>query len=598
MVSIGIHIKKDSLSLAVLGLEGTRPQFHFFEEAFFEKPDSEEDKNLFILRSLEKIEEKYKGKAIRWCYGLSQSFVSDFFVEFPFKEKFKILKTLPFEIEDRSPFRSDKVYFDARICKITDKNKSSTLCFVTPEENVKDFLEFSKKVKRPAWLLSCEGAASANLLESWNKPLSQVQNPMPQPLCIYLGEQNSQTLLYKEGHLTNVSVLDWSVAPIIEEMKKFYNLSTQKAWEEFFAKSFILTESRGWTKEQLFFSNVIKKHVGLLIPKLKLLKMSLETEQGFPISSAVLFGPGAVVKNLTAFLTAELSIKCSRLKNLEDYSSFGLEDKPSSYIALGLALEGLKGPPYQGLNFLQAMKKEAFSLFPKKWQKAGLVALLCFLVFTAYAFVRKRESSLILEKVQGLFVDYGKRLAFLPESRVTVDSLNSFLEKEKEKMKDEQIIQKELRQPNPMDHLQRIVQKVGPASKWNLSIRYLKVEGNEVEIKGLVERTSLRAFKAQLQSLAKGTIKEHPSRNLKEAVLAPSKPNEDTSSLAGKRVSGVAPSSDDKEEPGALPLVDKKPETFKSWKNSGDPAQEKEKTETQEEDRLSFSHSFRLKKEL
>ena len=293
MLSIGIHITESSVHFAELSLEGPKPKLESFEEHFFEDQDIEEEKVLFIVRHIEKIEEKHKGKTLRFCYGLSQNSVTSFLVKFPFKEKFKILKTIPFEIEDKSPFRPDKVFFDARICKIKDQNKSSALCFVTPEENVNEFLEFSSKLKKPPYLLSCSASALANLLESWNKPLSQIQNPRYHSIYIYLGVENSQILFYKEGYLEHISVLDWTMVGIVKEMEKMYKLTAEKAWEEFFEKSFILTLEKGFTKEQIFFSNLIKKKISLLIPKLQLFKISLETEQKIKIEEAVLFGPGS-----------------------------------------------------------------------------------------------------------------------------------------------------------------------------------------------------------------------------------------------------------------------------------------------------------------
>ena len=199
MVSIGIHINQDSVYFAELSLEKTKPKLISFSEYFFEDQKSPKEKSLFVSHHLEKIKEKHKGKALRFCYGLSQNFVTSFLVQFPFKEKFKILKTLPFEIEDKSPFNPEKIFFDARICKIQDENKSSALCFVTLKENVEGFLELNSSFKARPYLLSCEGSALANLLELWNKPLSHIQNPASQSVYIYLGAQNSQFFFYKGG---------------------------------------------------------------------------------------------------------------------------------------------------------------------------------------------------------------------------------------------------------------------------------------------------------------------------------------------------------------------------------------------------------------
>ena len=588
MVSIGIHINQDSVCFTELSLERTKPKLHSFSEYFFEDQKSQKEKILFISRHLEKIKEKHKGKALRFCYGLSQNFVTSFLIQFPFKEKFKILKTLPFEIEDKSPFHPEKIFFDARICKITNENKSSALCFITLKENVEEFFEWTTQLETSPYLLSCEGSALANLLELWNKPLSQVQNPSSHSVYIYLGAQNSQLFFYKDGHLTHISVLNWSVIGIVKKMEEMYRLTAAQAWEEFFSKSFILTEIKGFTKEQVFFSNLMKKQISFLIPELKLLNMSLETEQQMHIKEAVIFGPGSVIKNLTAFLTAELSINISRLKSLTDFPYFQWGDRPSAFIAFGLALEGLKSSPYQGLNFLHTMKKEDFSLFPKKWQKAGLFFLCCFVIFTAYAFIRKQDSSKVLNKMESLFVDYGKRIAFLQESNISVESLKSFLEKEKVKSDNEQLLKDQLSLPNPMDHLRLITQQLGKADKWNLNIHYLKVEEETVEIKGSVDKSFLDSFKSQLGSLARGRIEEKPYQRKKN--LDQTK-NQNVPQMKETEESQPAITQENTKQ---LMSPDNKQPTLsgKNLESSG------LKADLEQEEQSFFSYSFKLKKGL
>ena len=302
-----------------------------------------------------------------------------------------------------------------------------------------------------------------------------------------------------------------------------------------------------------------------------------------------------VIKNFTAFLTAETSINFSRLKTLTDFPFFEPHNKPSALIALGLALEGLKRSPYQGLNFLQSMKKEAFSLFPKKWQVAGLAFSLFFVVFTAYAFVRQQESSKILDKIQSVFTDYGKKIAFMQESQVSVESLNSFLEKEKAKSENEQIVRDKLSLPNPMDQLQIITQRLGDAEKWNLTIRHLKLEDRKVEIKGVLNKSQLQKFKSQLEGLAKGQIKEvssqsetlNPSVNKELSQAAP----DGTALNLSKKTEGVLKNPLQKEERPDLPAIAPfMPEAHIKDSNSSNPNRDLE-----QEDMAFFSYSFELK---
>lgn len=508
MLSVGIHITENSVYFSGVSIGESKPKVQFLEEHFFK--DQKEEKAVFIANLIEKIQKNNKGEALRFCYGLSQNVVTSFFVRLPFKEKFKIIRTLPFEIEDQTPFQLDKVFFDARICKIKNQKESASICFVTPEENVQEFVHFSGKFCKKPYLLSCETSALANILEYWNKPLSQSQNPTSHQFYLYLGANNSQFLFYKDGHLEYVSVLDWSVGAAVKDMEKFYKLKAEKAWEEFFEKSFILTSAKGFSKEQVFFSNLIKKRVQELMNQLQLLKVSFETGQKIKMEDVILLGPGSVIKNLTAFLTAETSMTFSKLKTLEVFPYLDLQEKSSALMALGLSLEGLKRAPYEGINFLKSTDKEPPSLFPKIWQKRAVIVFIAFFVFAAYTFVRKRESYRTFERIQPVFMSFGKQIAFMNEDEIHTEKIKSFLKKEKNKTQDEQFIKEKLALANPMDKIQLITQQLGGAEKWNLNITYLKVEENNIQMKGSLNKSSLENFRSQLKTLVKGPIKELP----------------------------------------------------------------------------------------
>ena len=578
MLSVGIHITENSVYFAGLSIEGSKPKIQLLEEHFFTDQKGEEEKALFVSRLLEKIHKNHKGETLRFCYGLSQNTVTSFFVCFPFKEKFKIIKTLPFEIEDQTPFQSSKVFFDARICKIKDQKESHSICFVTPEENVHEFTQFSGSFYKKPYLLSCEASALANVLEYWNKALSQVQNAASHQFYLYLGVNNSQLLFYREGYLESVSVLDWSIETVVKDMERFYKLKAEKAWEEFFEKSFILTSAKGFSKEQVFFSNLIKKKIDHLINQVQLLKMSFETEQKIAMEQLTLLGPGSVIRNLSAFLTAETSMTFSKLKNLEIFPYLEIQEKPSALIALGLSLEGLKRAPYEGLNFLKSTNQEPLSLFPKVWQKRALIVFLIFFVFTAYAFIRKQESYKIFEKIQPVFINYGK--AFMKEDEIQVKAVKSFLDKEKNKTQDEQFIREKLALANPMDKIQLLTQRLGGAEKWNLNIAYLKVEDNTVQIKGSLNKSSLTDFKSQLETLVKGSIKELSSEEkVKKNFSEESRPSHPL---------GLDPGVNQKRE--AEELKDEKGESLNGKQSDSEKLEQKELA--------FFSYTFELKEVL
>ena len=523
MISLGLYISKESFCIAETSLSKQSPKLLHMEENFWLDLHSEEEKISFLSQKIQERMQVYKGQNIRICCSLPQNFVSSFSLELPFKERFKILKTIPFEVEDHTPFQANKVLFDARVCKI-EANKSHILSFVTPEEAVQDYLQMLETLEHPLHLLSCSVASLANLLETWNRALSEAQNTDPsKDTYLYLGIENSYLFFYKGGWLQHVSTLDWGCGGIVDEMQAHYKLSREKTWEEFFNKAFLLNQVKGFTKEQVFFSNLVKKHTEQLIPKFNLLKMSLIAKKDFEISQVLLFGPGAMIKNLSVFLSDQLALSVYKSKYLTAFPEWNWREKPSALIAVGLTLEGLKRHPYPGLNFLH-FQKETSSLASLGSVKNRIFAsLLIFVLFFSYAFVKKYETDKILEKVQDVFQEYAQKLAYLPKNDIEMKKVESFLKEQDKKREAEGYIQKELSQPSPLTALEKLVMQVGSAEDWNLKVRHLKVSDLQVEIKGSIEASRLTEFQSLIQVLSQTKLGKTKSKKSEGKQIDPLK---------------------------------------------------------------------------
>ncbi|MGI9549226.1 MAG: hypothetical protein ACR2M7_04555 [Bdellovibrionales bacterium] len=514
MVSVGIYIYDNGFGVAEISLESGRLKLENTYHHFFKQDDQEEHKSIIILEYLKEIEKKYTNKPIRFCYSLYQSQISGFKVSFPFKEKFKILKTLPFQIENQSPFRSDKIFYDARITQIKNQ-MTEVICFVTPESNIKEFLKFSNSLETKPHLLSLEGAALANIISGWNSNFSKTNSEMQNNLYLYLGLQGSVVVVFTKGCLDNIYSIEWQGSSIIKEMSEKYRLSFEEAIRQFFEKSFILTSEKGFGKEQIFFSKLIENQVSSLIHEIKLLKLSLETKNKVDYNNNFILGPASVIKNFSAYLSTETSSLFSRFKKIGDLSSIDLSDfnNQNLIIPLGLAMEGLKKPPYEGINFLHSLNKQKFQIIPKKWKSVIVSFLIIVFVFSVYVFIRGKESQNLADQMQSVFIDYGKKIASLRESQVSINEIKKYLDHKKDLVEAEDFIKKNVSKKNAMDKLKSLTTAIDVKKAWELHVQYLEIKKNKILIKGSINKEFVKTLKQRLKKISKGSIKELKVKN-------------------------------------------------------------------------------------
>ena len=498
MLSIGIHIEDKALNAVALSHQNHKLNLEDCFSVPFTAPQTEEAaRHLELAQALKQIQEKYKNQTVRLCFVLPQNTLSCFTSSFPFSEKFKILKTLPFEIEENTLFHPNNVFFDGRISAFEKSGSSQVISFVALKENVNQFLIPLKQLKMEPYLLSAEGSALANLVEKRETALKIPGTKSPSRIYIYLGFNSSLALFFKRGSLKNVFHFKWNYKTILNEMEKKYKLTYAEAQEQFIERAFVLTEKKGFVKEQVFFSDLIQKHLKPLIQELEIHKLAVESKEIESFQEVFLMGPGAIIRNLPVFLSLKLSLPVSRIKPMESFPP-SYKEEPSALIALGVAMEGLKQPPYTGLNLIRSLQKSKNRFFGARWLTLALV----FAGLTVYSFVRNQGAKDLADKTHEVFAGYGKRIAFISENKINKDRIRSFLDKREKSSGNREQIKETLFRPGPMDHLKTLTAQLKDISnKGELKITHLEIDERKVQIKGFIHRDFSSQFKLKLSGL-------------------------------------------------------------------------------------------------
>ena len=518
MISVGIHINKVGFFVVESSFHKDSLEIKGCHSQFF-APDSLK-KEIVLFEYLQSLEEKYKNQPLRFCYHLPQSEVSNFSISLPFKEKFKILKTLPFEIEEKSPFSSKKVFYDARVSSIQN-NSSKVVCFVTPENNVKDFLKRTKSLKNNPHLLSVEGAALANIVEDWKT--HQLKKSKNQ-IYVYMGFGETTALFFNQGQLENVANIDWSLIPIIKQIEKKYKLSFQQAIDEFLEKSFVLCSDKDYKKDQVEFSNLIKKELQSLVQQLDLLNLSYNDDQTVVLDECLLFGPGAAIKNISAFLSTTSSYKFSKFKAEPHLGDLNLNNSKnqSLLVPLGLSLESFKRPPYTSVNFLHSIKKDTSLKFFNQWKTAFVTFGIALCLFFVFSFVRYQEAKSLSSKMEDIFIDYGRKIMFKRAGDVNIKTAEEYIDNKLKFKKLEKVIKAKTDKKSVMSQLADINQAIQLKTQWDLEITSLEIKDANVSIGGFIEKDYESQLRKNLETFSKSKITNlKPQSNNKTMPEAP-----------------------------------------------------------------------------
>ena len=118
-------------------------QTHYFP---IHLDDTEEKQTLFKQNCLKDLANKYKNQEVKYIVCLPQNQVSTHTLSFPFKERYKIIKSLQFELEDKILFNYDQLISDIMITR-SDKKKTSVLVFSTFKDTIIKTIKLFKRIK-------------------------------------------------------------------------------------------------------------------------------------------------------------------------------------------------------------------------------------------------------------------------------------------------------------------------------------------------------------------------------------------------------------------------------------------------------------------
>ena len=506
-------------AVKAVAIKKTNKTFNILQTHIFpiKEDDSEEQKRLLIVGHLKSLSHLYRSPETKYIFCLSQNVVSTETLSFPFKERYKILKSLPYQLEEKlSLFDNKNLISDIKTTNFV-KGKQQVLVFSAFKDNISDLIKDINSIGITPYILTCEASAVANLFEVELQEKKEPQEKREHcDLYLKIGHTHTMALVFIQGRLRNIYSFGWGASSCIRKIAIKYEVPFEKAMEQFRKKAFVLTQTKGYTGSQIAFSKILKQTFDSLIDKLRLLLLQLEGEKVYKCKQIFIFGGGSQVRNLQALLSTQLNVPVSRVENPPQFPQWNLrnnnEQQNNLVTALGTAMEGLKKTRDPAINFLKeefAVRINPFSFFIHQWKHPLILGISTFIILVLYSFLQSNQSEKLSEKTHRLFKTKSIQIAKISPKELNIQRVQKFLLSRKEITKQADLAKKISLIPSALDTIKTLSVTINKSKSWNLEIQELNILDDTIEIKGTIVASYLNLLETNLTQLAKtGSFKK------------------------------------------------------------------------------------------
>ena len=553
MKTVGIDI--GSFSIKVAELEGSGSSIRV--TALKEQPLSQKpgvDKELELITHLKEVISSYKAEETRFVLGLPQDRISTRVLQFPFKEKFKILKSLPFELEDQIPFSASDAVFEAKVIR-TFPVGSEVLAVAAPKSLVKNFINLSADVQMDPEIISLEGFALNNLFEDLFAVPKADQNfeemdsgddeedgesssgsEIPQQKKLKDGEavldigHSSSTLIVRSGgSLYNLRRINWGAKNLAQAISKVYNIQEMESLQNIKASKGILLGKDSFQSEDIKFSDALSEEINNLGQLLKWTLLEIKGANGIDVKGIGLLGGLSQLKNIGPKLTQNTLTPCNRVLKIKNHPELDLQNgsgnELSMGVAIGLGLEAFKRASNPPVNFRQDEFKKENSDLKDFWSAWGFyinLAAASIAVFFVYAFLRQSISEELMLTSKQNMRSAAESVFKMKKYNASVGKLKKLFGdlEQREKTKLEILARTKKQGSSPLNTLKRISEKASSKLSLPIDITKLEINNNMVQIQGVTSaRSELQSFNKRLKALAVGKVNK-TERNMPDEKIS------------------------------------------------------------------------------
>ena len=495
MISVGVDIGTYSIKIA--DLEATSKSFVVRRvQEFPLSLDLTRDRKIEIIDTLRTLFQNYNPDQTQFIFSLPQRDVSMRLLDFPFRERFKVLKSVASQVEDELPFSQDDAIFDVKIVSYSGKT-SSVLAMAVPKERVAEAVGLAHDCGVKPALISAGSLGLSDLFETWSLPPAEAPPfeaegvHRPANLVLNLGHTSTQILVYTDGRLLAVRNIDFGGRNIAEAIGGKYGLNYVQAVGELQAKGYILIDKAQGTKEQITFSEVIESSLEPLVADMRLKLLELQSEMHLDWNQALMTGGMSQLRNLGPFLTRHFQIPFNRYKQFDHHPTnfeATAQLEMVTPVAVGLAIEGLRRPRNPATNFLKdefAQQSRVFEALIEKWGYTAQLAATAFVIFFIYAVARESLTSTLLERSDEVLRKQAEVVAGLKAKAAKPEAISRFIKAQEGLAKMRKSAEKVTRLNSALDVLEAITSALPSRERIRLEIKRVTVDNEQADVHGV-----------------------------------------------------------------------------------------------------------------
>lgn len=499
--------------------------------------DATKDQAIEIIEALRNFTSQYRHRDTRWVVAVPQNLASTRLRFFPFSERSKILKSLPFELEEDIPFDANETLFDARIVE-SFPNGSDVLAVAVPHQTIEQVFERAKDGGFDAEIISVEGLALSNILDNWWAPpltsttpataaegsrLSDVQTAHA---ILQIGHSRTNVVVYRDNHLVAVRSIEWGGHDVALGIEQTFKISYLEALKVLQSKSFVLLNADGASRDQIAMHKAVSEACAPLIRELRLTLLDLKSSAGADVRDLLLTGGAGQIQNLGPWLTQALEVSVNPLDYITSLLSSGRvnvrtarspELENTAATAIGLALEGVRKPRNPAINLRKgifAQANESMKVFWENWKTTIQLTASIFAVFCVYAIARESMSMNLATLSDDTLAQAAKNAAGLKGSQASATGVSRYIQTETKAIRNRETLAKLDSYIPAMEFVlklsERLPVQLPPRAGRGLDVDHLSIDNDDLTVEGRAQGADILAgVERELQTIARpGTLKK------------------------------------------------------------------------------------------